>query len=186
MKQSKAVHLRLKDADSKGDKVIGIFTLLALALPFLLHLIPVSGPVPIGAKLIPLFYAPFIAVLFFRFPIAIVLGVLGPVLNVLFFGKPGITLVAQLSTELLLFVLLAHVMKSYVGFRWVNAPLAFIGAKLGGWAIFSLVGMATALSYTPVPFTQAVSIAAPGLAILWALNVLLVSYKNRQAHGKNA
>jgi len=184
MKQSKALHFT--DAYSVQDKVIGIFILVALSLPVLLHQIPVSGAVPIGAKLIPLYYAPFIAVLFFRLPVAIVLSVLGPVLNLWVFGKPEITMVAQLSAELLLFVLLAYVMKSRVGFRWVNAPFAFLGAKLGGWGLFSLVGLIPSLSYTPMAYTQAVGIAVPGLSILWALNVLLVSYKNRQAHGKNA
>jgi len=47
---------------------------MAIALPFAVHLIPVEGSVPVGARLLPVFLAPLIALYFFQdFPLWLML-----------------------------------------------------------------------------------------------------------------
>ena len=56
----------LNTATLKTTRVIVPATLLTVAatflLPFFVHLLPPVGGVPMGARLLPLFFAPFLAV----------------------------------------------------------------------------------------------------------------------------
>ena len=60
-------------------------TLIILAatmlLPVLFHLIPPVRDVPMGARLLPLFYAPLVAVLLFRPHVGLIAAALAPMLN---------------------------------------------------------------------------------------------------------
>ena len=73
------------DTSSFQAKAAVVFTALGLSLPIILHLLPSTVGVPMGPKLLPLFYAPFIAVLFFRFPVALFVALLGPICQLGFF-----------------------------------------------------------------------------------------------------
>ena len=68
MKQSRTLAIKSVDTSVFQAKAAVGFSLIALLLPFILHLLSTPSSYPVGAKLIPLFYAPFIAVLFFSLP----------------------------------------------------------------------------------------------------------------------
>ncbi len=144
-------------------------------LPFLIHLIPPFGDTPIGAMLLPMFYIPFIAIVFFRLHVGLIAAALAPVLNFLITGNPQWQLVAVLSFELIVFVLLAHQMLKVDTFKWVAAPLAYLGAKV--------ISSACLLFVTLLPnvhpmnfFTQSVSNAVAGIIILALINVIVLRY----------
>ena len=71
----------------------------SILIPFLIHFIPVSGN-PVGAVLLPIFIAPFIAVVFFRFNVGIIAALLSPVLNYLLTGNPVYGLLGIITLEL--------------------------------------------------------------------------------------
>jgi len=78
----------------------------SILIPFLIHFIPVSGN-PAGAVLLPIFIAPFIAVVFFRLNVAVIAALLSPVLNYLLTGNPVYGIVGIITLELVLFVFIA-------------------------------------------------------------------------------
>jgi len=103
--QTIAVERRLIDKLLIKEMVfVLVFSVL---LQVLIHLIP-SGNVPAGAYLLPLFYAPFIAVLFFRLQVGIVVALLSPLCNYLITGNPVPELLGVITIELVAFVLLSN------------------------------------------------------------------------------
>ncbi|MEM6629998.1 MAG: hypothetical protein AAF694_10025 [Bacteroidota bacterium] len=177
MKQSRTLVIKSVDTSVFQAKAAVGFSLLAMLLPFILHLLPNPSGYPIGAKLIPLFYAPFIAVLFFRFPIALAIGIFAPLANFLFIGQPSFPSLIQLGLEITGFICLSHLLKNYKGIRWVNAPFSFIGAKMGVWGLFTALSSVFPGIDPPAYFETTVAFAAPGLFILWALNLAMLSFK---------
>lgn len=185
MKLSRTLVIKSVDTSTLQAKTAVIFTAISLVLPVFFHLLPNSLGAS-GPQLLPLFYAPFIAVLFFRLPIALILGILAPFANWLFFGKPSIEWVIQLASELSVFVLTVYLLKDLKGIRWLNAPFSFIVAKLSIWlGMLGLVWMGSE-GVTPILFTKAVEFAAPGIFILLGLNILMLSFKNREGDGQQA
>ena len=182
MKLSRTLVIKSVDTSTFQAKTAVVFTAISLFLPVLFHLLPSSLGSSMGPQLLPIFYAPFIAVLFFRLPIALILGILAPFANWLFFGKPSIELVSQLACELSVFVLIAHALKEWKGIRWLNAPFSFIAAKIGVWlGMMGLVWLQVE-GVTPIFFSKAVEFAAPGIFILLGLNILMLSFKNREGN----
>ena len=186
MKQSRTLAIKSVDTSVFQAKAAVGFSIIALLLPLVLHLLPNPSSYPVGAKLIPLFYAPFIAVLFFRFPLALAIGIFSPLANFLLLGHPSVSFLFQLGLEILCFVLIAHLLKDFKGIRWVNAPFAFIGAKMAIWGLLSVLSMASPEITVPAYFESTISFAAPGIFILWALNIAMLSFKTRLGDNKKA
>ncbi len=141
-----------------------------VGLPMLVHLLPYGGAVPLGAKLLPLFYAPLIALLWGRWQEALVAGLLVPGLNYLLTGLPAPAMVAVLTVDLMLFVLVARVLLARKPFHWLAAPIAYVVAKLFSSCLVLLLPFDT----TYLDFLwRSLAVAIPGLLILWAIQLLL-------------
>jgi hypothetical protein len=146
--------------------------------PFLVHLFPPYQGIPIGAILLPMFYIPFIAIVFFRLHVGLIAGALAPVLNFLITGNPQWQFVLILSFELIVFVLLASQMLQLNPFKWVAAPLGYLGAKVissGGLLFVPLLPQVHPLDF----LTQSVSNGIPGIIILALINVMVVRYARK-------
>jgi hypothetical protein len=143
----------------------------ALLLPLLFHLLPASGGVPLGARLLPIFYAPFLAAIFFGPVVALVAALGAPTLNHLLTGRPASEMVGLLTLELLLFVGLILVARA----RWPRSPIIAPAAYL---LAHFLAGAVLGLPWE----TSAASLyrALPGVAVLLALNVAVVSVQKRR------
>ena len=146
---------------------------LAWLMPFLVHLVPWAGERPLGAYVLPMFWAPLVAAYFYGRWAAVGVGLFAPAVNLAVTGLPAAGMLGMLSVEIGLFAILATGAIA----RWprfvLTAPLAYGAAKLltgvGGWLI---------LGRSP-------SVAAGGivgLAILAGINVALVMfYPKREA-----
>jgi hypothetical protein len=170
---------------SRGQTVRA--TVLALAatllIPFLVHLIPAPGPVPIGARLLPMFYAPFVAAALFRYPVGLAAGVLAPVINHLLTGRPALPLMGILSVELAASVLVAAALLRVPYLRWVAAPLSYLGAKVVSTTLLALLpGWMPGTAPLDFAFSS-VANAWPGLVILLILNVAVLRSKAQRAEG---
>lgn len=141
-------------------------------LPFLVHLIPIGGAVPVGARLLPIFYAPLLAVWFFQPGVALFASLLMPFINHALTGMPTFNVAIILSVELTVFSLTLIALKQ----RWPRLPVA---APLLAVLIGKLVSMLLLFIVPLVPaspwyfFSQALVNALPGLLILLALNLAL-------------
>ena len=148
--------------------------LLAVAglVPFLVHLLPWSGHRPLGVYLLPAFWTTFVAV-YFRGPfIGLLVGLVTPVINLLVTGLPVSTSLMALSLEIAFFVVVAA---QWPRFRWA-APLAWVAAK--GLAV-SVQYFIPAFMETEYPWqhlARSTQNAVAGLAVLAAINILLVIF----------
>jgi hypothetical protein len=134
----------------------------AVILPFMVHLFPTSGGIPWGERLLPMFYAPFIAVVLLRPHTGIIAAVLAPMLNSLLTGLPASGRIPIISVRLLLFIAFAHLIISRKKRFWLAAPLAY------------LVAMLVSGIFLDSAFLNPLADSFSGIIVLLALNIYLV------------
>jgi hypothetical protein len=142
---------------------------LMIALPFLVHLAPPVAGIQMGAIVLPIFYAPLVAVFLFNPAVSIVAAMLAPYINLLITGRPTLPVASALSVEVLAFsgVLLAlHRRNIYT--VWA-VPAAYLLAKLASGALSFVVMPGYSLSQWLI----SIPAALPGLLILSVLYMLM-------------
>lgn len=148
--------------------------LLAVAwlVPMLVHLVPWSGEQPLGAHLLPMFWAPLIAAYFYGATLGAAVAVFAPAVNVLLTGLPALSRMGTLAAEVVLFaVVVALAVRRFP--RWaVIAPLACAAAKFVVLLVKPFV--VAGAGATGPAFESAFAPALPGLVALAALNAALV------------
>ena len=146
---------------------------ITLLIPFLVHLIPFSGSAPLGAHLIPFYFAPFVALFLFRWHVAFIAAIAAPIINYALTGMPEWSFVLLLSLELGLFVAWVALLKRNAIIKWISAPLAFLFAK----GISALLIGAFPLALTSLDYwITSISTALPGLTILLVINILVIKF----------
>lgn len=141
-------------------------------VPFLIHLIPFSGIVPLGARLLPIFYAPLLAAWLFNPVVAIASSLLMPFINNSFTGMPTFNMAVMLSLELGVFSLVLTIYKNCYPRLPILAPFAVIAGKAVSALLLFFIPL---VSLSPwAYFTSSVTNAIPGLLILLALNLTLM------------
>lgn len=143
---------------------------LTLLFPFIVHAI--GGPAA-GARWLPLFYAPFVAVVLFHPAVSIIAGLLTPFLNHWLTGAPPWGMTVILSVELVVFTAVSHLLLRRWPRLWVAAPLAYVLAL--GTAVVLVVFSPELIPAAPWQFfTTALQQAWPGLIVLLLLNWLMM------------
>ncbi len=147
----------------------------AVTLPIIFHLLPDINGTPIGKYVLPIFYAPFIAVLFFRFHTALIASLLAPVANYLITGNPAFEIVQLITVELTLFVTIAYLLKHLSHIKYAIAPLSYLLSIIAVYLLTStgLIGLQIKGNY----LINSVTTALPGIFILTLLNVILIKRK---------
>ena len=124
-----------------------------------------------GAILLPMFYVPLIALLFYRTHVAVIVALLAPVINYLLTGLPHWQFMTLLGFELLVFTLIANRLLHSVVMAWVAAPLAFLLAKIIATSILFFIPLLE--SAMPLLYLRnSLSNAIPGILLLWVINVV--------------
>lgn len=150
-----------------------VATLAAMILlPYVVHLIPPVGGVPLGARLLPIFYAPLVAVILFDWKVGVAASLLAPILNHLLTGSPAVEMVALLTIEVVVFCLVAAVLYR----RWPQSIftglLAYLGAVVAAALTLLFVPL---LPAPPINFlTSSLATASLGMIVLLVINFLLV------------
>jgi len=152
--------------------------LLALAwlIPFLVHLVPWTGARPLGAYLLPVFWATFVAVYFYGATAGLLTGLFAPAINLLVTGLPAWRSFGSTALELVVFVLVASWAVRSAPRVWLWAPLAYVAAKTA--AAFTLafsetVNRPDAAGYF---FSHLLVGGGAGLIALALINATLVNY----------
>lgn len=146
------------------------FLALAFLAPYVVHFIPSWDDSPIGAKLLPIFYAPLIAALTRKAHVSIVVALMAPWLNHVLIGMPSVPMAIILTVELLIFSTVAErLARNHKGRAWLG-PVSYLLAKPVSLVILLL--MPGFLTGTPslTRFAMGVVNAWPGLAILALLS----------------
>lgn len=149
-------------------RALGIGAALAagLALPVLVHLIPVEAGPPMGARLLPIFLAATLAAMRLDALSALSIAVATPLLNRLLTGAPEGPMLATLLIELPLVVLLVLAVRraAPAALRWVAAPAYLVAAVVAG-ALIAGDAAGASLAF-------ALRVSWPGLVLLAAVGAL--------------
>ena len=94
---------------------LGILLCLSVMFPFMIHIIPVPGDAQLGPRLLPMFYAPLLAVIWGRNRSALVLALAAPWLNWALTSHPTPPIAVVTVVELLGFVLVLRFLLAEVG-----------------------------------------------------------------------
>lgn len=144
--------------------------------PFFVHLLDVNGS-QLGAKLLPIYYAPLLAAWFFHPSVAILCSLLMPFLNHTFTGMPNFETAIMLTIELVIFSLLILLLK-----KWRYLPifmlLAVLLGKLGSSLLLFIFPIISIAPFTY--FSTSVTTAVPGLIIILVINIILLKLPNEQ------
>jgi len=147
----------------------------SVVLQFVIHLIPSPSIEPLGKILLPMFFAPLIAVIFFRLHVGLIAGIFAPLVNYLITGAPKPELLLPVTIELAIFTLVCYLLLQSNSTKNISALLAIIAAKIFSASIIFLFLSTNYLG----GFFQSLLIAVPGILILSVLNILLLRYKER-------
>lgn len=105
------------------------FLALAFLAPYIVHFIPSWDDSPVGAKLLPIFYAPLIAALTRKAHVSIVVALMAPWLNHVLIGMPSVQMAFVMSIELLIFSLtVERLARKFTGQAWLG-PAGYLFAK---------------------------------------------------------
>ena len=167
------MQLILKNTHKSTLKTAGWVLPIAIVFPLIVHLAPNYNGVPIGAYLLPMFYIPFLALVLYRLPVALIVGLLAPTLNFLLTGNPHLGFMGILTLELVFFTGLAHLLLQG-NLKWVAAPLGYIGAKVVSTSLLFVIPLVEAM---PLDFFRtSLTNAVAGLLILFLINFLALKY----------
>jgi hypothetical protein len=149
---------------------IAVFLAMAFLAPYVVHFIPSWDDSPIGAKLLPIFYAPLIAALTRKAHVSIVVALMAPWLNHVLIGMPSVPMAFILSVELVLFsAISARLAPGNTGRAWLG-PLSYLLAKPAGLAVLLLVPGFLSGAPSLVQFANSIMNAWPGLVVLALLS----------------
>lgn len=177
MKEEIGLTRQIATSEGLQIKQSVVILVAAICMPMLTHLIPVQSSTPMGAMLLPIFYAPFIALIFFRFHVALIPALLAPVVSHFITGHPAMHLLPVMTTELVMFVGIAYLLLNKAGkLAWVAAPLAYIAAKAGSMLLLTI--FPSLLNIAPLDFAIAsIGNAIVGIGILLVINIVCLRLK---------
>lgn len=160
-----------------GVHVNALTLAIALAMPVLIHMAPWGGGVPLGAVLLPMFWAAFVAVYLYGAWAGLLVALFGPILNRFLTQFPELRLNTVMTFELAVFVVFSWlVLRKPRGRKfWLLAPLAYVVAKACSSGLRA-VGVEFLGSIGPGMefFMRSVTNGAPGLVVLAVINFALV------------
>ena len=136
-----------------------------------------TGPAKIGLRkprLLAMFVAPFVGLLFFKLHVALIPAVLAPFLNHLLFARPIEPLVPLITVELVAFTLVAFLLLKRNRRLWIAAPLAYIAAKVVSGGLIAFSGWFDAFAPAFAFAFSSIVVGLPGLALMALLHVLLM------------
>jgi len=155
-------------------QVAEIILLLAgsILLQFLIHVIPSSGT-PVGAFLLAMFFAPLIAVVFFKPHTAFLVAILTPILNYFISGSPVTEILPLMTIKLVLFVSCLYLFFNVKSIKKISALFAITISITLSPFIVSLFS-----SYNEI-ILNTLTTAIPGILLLTVVNYFLVRYQEK-------
>jgi hypothetical protein len=150
--------------------------LLAVAwlIPFLVHVLPWSGTRPLGAHLLPMFWATFAAVYFYGLRVGLLTGLFAPVINLIATGLPALQFLSVLAFELAIFAVFAWLMTRRSRAFWLTAPLGYVVAKICSSTVQLFMAPFGDLREPLRFFLGSLQNGLAGLAVLMLINFGLV------------
>lgn len=156
-----------------------VLLVLAWLVPFLVHLVPWTGVRPLGAHLLPMFWAAFAAAYLFGLRTGLLVGLFAPALNLALTGLPAWSRLATLSFEITVFVAIVWWLVRRDRAAWYLAPLAYVAAKAAGTLLLFVAGALPVSAWSALPASLVA--ALPGLGVLIGVSLVLARLYPRSA-----
>lgn len=157
-----------------GLRETTVLLVVAWLIPFAVHLLPWSGEVPLGAHLLPMFWAAFASVYLFGLRTGLLVGLFAPTINLLITGFPAMRWQGVMAFELIVFALFAWWMVRRVPRLWLLAPLGYVVAKVSSTLLQLVVAPFGEIGSPATFLIHSLRNGLPGLAVLTAVNLGLV------------
>ncbi len=150
---------------------------VSVLLPFLIHLLPELNGIPMGAVLLAMFFAPLIAVRFFKLHVALIIAFLSPLINFAIAGNPVAVLLPIMTFQLVLFVAGLKLLENVKSVRAVSSLISYLFCVLISTML--LAGFSGILpGSTPGQFLATSSLSAvPGIMLLVIADFTLRKFK---------
>ena len=164
----------VNNAAIRNLQVVETIILLAASIlfQFLIHLIPTSGT-PIGAFLLAMFFAPLIAVVFFKPHATFLVAIFSPILNYLISGSPIAEILPLMTIKLVLFVSCLYLFFNVKSIKKISSLFAIVISITLSPFIVSLFS-----SYSE-DVLNTLTTAIPGILLLTLANYFLVRYQEK-------
>ena len=146
---------------------------IATTAPLLVHMLPSWDAAPVGAHLLPMFWATFVAAYFYGGTVGALTGLVSPPINMLFTALPAWSMVAVLGGELAVFALVSAWLVRRAPGSWYPAPLAAVAAILSCAALQAILPIFGNVFTGRLPVAS-LAAGLPGIALLGAINFFLV------------
>lgn len=159
-----------------GWRETTVLLVVAGLVPFIIHLLPWSGHRPLGVYVLPVFWTTFLAVYFRGALTGLLVGLVTPLINLLVTGLPVSLTVGSMSLEVIFFVLAASLLvRRWPGFL-AAAPLAWVAAKGLAITVQYFIPAFAERDYPWQHLARSTQNGLAGLAVLAAINLLLVKF----------
>lgn len=153
-------------------------------LPIAIHMIPSYGGLPMGSRLLPMFYTPFIAISFLNPHVGLTAAFLAPSLNALITGLPAPGVRTLLTIQLVIFTTLSYfILKKWPKF-WGAAPLSYLLALLSSSLILYFIPQILIQNKPSVYLINTLTSGLPGILILFLINIMVVKLKKDKFNGR--
>lgn len=151
---------------------LGVLLALSVFFPFLVHLLPVPADARLGPRLLPLFYAPLMAVLWGRNRSAWLVAALAPWINLAVTHYPPLPTAVVATAELLGFVLAMRAGCRWLGRQPYLAAPAYAAAKAVSFALVALFPRLVDGAPAGLWAARTAALALPGVGVLLLINLL--------------
>ncbi|MFC1647247.1 hypothetical protein ACFL1A_03100 [Patescibacteria group bacterium] len=151
----------------------------ATVLPLTFHFIPNIGIASMGARFLPMYYAPFLSVVFFPLKTAIIISVLAPYLNHILTGNPKENFVLGLTLHLILYSFLCYVSSRQFNKSIFNAPLSYILSLFIMQLYWYYLGHFN-IEGAIMSGLNTLIVGLPGVGALFLLNIILYVVRKKQ------
>jgi hypothetical protein len=158
-----------------------VLLFIAWLIPFAVHLAPWAGARPLGAYLLPMFWATFIAVYFYGLGAGLLTGLFAPAVNLLVTGLPAWKFLSVMSLELVIFAVVTTWVVRRAPRFWLLAPLGYLVAKTGSTLLQSATPVFGDIGAPARFFATSVAGDAAGLVMLAVINLGLVKFYPKSA-----
>jgi len=150
-----------------------LLLLLAWFIPLGIHLIPWDGAKPLGASMLPAFWAALVAAYLYGTGVGLLVGLSAPLLNFLVLGFPPSHAVFLLAAETVVFVLvLQPLLRRFPRFWW-SAAFGYMMAKVASTGL-EVAPAFPHLEAAGALLLQSLRMAWPGWLMLTVINAVLV------------
>lgn len=155
---------------------LGILLTLSVLFPFMIHILPVPEDARIGARLLPMFYAPLLAALLGRTRSAFIVAAVAPWLNWALTSHPAPRGAIVTMLQLLVFAWAVRAMLKQFGARWFLAAPAYVAGMVAATIVAAI--FPDLISGRPVIawISNSVTMGLPGIGVLVLINWLAIRY----------